>query len=373
MSNIVPIDPRPLAQILDLDPFNPESSRGDLAVGGGDQFANLSIRGGRFHIRSTGNDEPIVDAAGVPVSSYDVVILKARPNRSRAYYEGDYEEGEGGVPMCQSLDGIAPGGRFETAQAPTCAACPYSVWGSATSTASGKAITACREHQRLAVVPAPACDPATLAATGPPDIILNAAHDGAMLLRVPGTSSKALAHYGAKLDTRTVAVAAVVTRLSFEPSAAYPSLLFNPVRALNADERARVLRVWPTMPAVLGLELPPAAVIPEPPVDTPTPPAPDAVPDAPVQPDAPAQPTPAPAASAVEPEPVKRKRRTSAEVAAEKAAKAAAREDAAAVAAKKAADAAEAALSPGSDGAKSPNLASMDSELDSIMTTLRGQ
>jgi hypothetical protein len=308
--------------------------------------------------------------------------------------------------MCQSLDGITPGGRFETAQAPTCAACPYSVWGSATSETSGKAITACRQHQRLAVVPAPACDPATLAATGPPDIILNAAHDGAMLLRVPVTSLQALAHYGTKLDTRTVAVAAVVTRLSFEPSASYPSLLFTPVRALNADERTRVLQVWPTMPAVLGVELPPAAVQPpaaeaEAPLDAPapdpemvpaaTPPAPDApvapaqpaapqtplpfsqAPGAPAQPEAPAQPAPAPAVSAVEPEPVKRKRRTSAEVAAEKAAKAAAREEAAKVSAKKAADAAEAALSPGADGEKSPSLASMDSELDSIMTTLRGQ
>lgn len=173
-----------------------------------------------------GDDEPM------PVMK--VVILDMNPKRSRAYYEGDFVEGKSSPPKCYSKDGVVPDSEVSEPCARTCAECEFSQKGSKPSD-TGKA-TACSQFKRIAVVP------------------VNNLDFSPLLLRIPQTSlwDKDGAEQASKgwfaldqfLDTiRKAGVrhsAALVVKIKFDPSPAYPKLLFAADRWLDAEEIAKI-------------------------------------------------------------------------------------------------------------------------------------
>lgn len=179
-----------------------------LASGSGPAFPFLSVKGKNFHI-VRGDERELVarpDDPEAPASSIEVVIIDANPQRSKVYYPNGYEDGSADKPTCMSSDGIKPDAGATKPQCKTCAACPHNVFGSKV-TESGKKAKACTDSKRLAVAPAGLInDP--------------------MLLRVPAASLKALDTYNDQLVKRGVPFQAVVTRIGFDHSVAYPSLTF---------------------------------------------------------------------------------------------------------------------------------------------------
>jgi hypothetical protein len=64
----------------------------------------------------------------------------------------------------------------------------------------------------------------------------NEQYGGPMLLRIPAASLADLSAYGAKLRANGVAYNTIVTKVGFDPQAAYPKLTFSAVRALSGEE-----------------------------------------------------------------------------------------------------------------------------------------
>jgi hypothetical protein len=198
----------------------------------------LSYRGKIFRRVVDGEEltiNELRDGETVPRQIVNIVVLDHNKSRSRAFYEGNYEEGKNAAPKCYSGDGVKPDASVKEPCAATCAACPNAVKGSKI-TPTGAATTACSPFKRIAVVPA-----ASIAGHVP------------LLLRLAQTSvwDKDNKHeatgwyawdqYLDMLRARGAKhTAAVETRIKFDPDAAYPKLLFSASRWLNVDEAAAV-------------------------------------------------------------------------------------------------------------------------------------
>jgi hypothetical protein len=175
-----------------------------------------------------GDDEPI------PI--VNLVILDHNKSRSRAYYEGAFEEGKNSSPRCYSGDGVAPDASVKEPCAATCATCPNAVKGSKI-TENGKQSTLCSPFKRVAVVPSS-----------------NIGQHPAMLLRLAQTSvwdkdngeneSKGWYAWDQYLDMLRARgakhTAVVETRVKFDMRMAYPKLLFSASRWLNPEEATHV-------------------------------------------------------------------------------------------------------------------------------------
>lgn len=111
---------------------------------------SLSIEGNRFTlIDAIGNEMPI------QTLFLDANIVDVGDHTSKIFYDTDYA-GKGqamGPPPCWSDNGIGPSRNASSPQAPTCASCPKNEWGSATSKMTGKGIKACRDYEKIAIVP----------------------------------------------------------------------------------------------------------------------------------------------------------------------------------------------------------------------------
>ena len=165
---------------------------------------NLITRGGDGH------------DADDPASSIAVVIVKANPHLNKVYYPDGYEEGSTERPICHSNDSITPAPDAQEPQAKRCAVCPHNQWGSKI-TETGARGKACSDARRMAVVPSE-------------DL------ENPMLLRVPAASLKSLLAYANNLDKRGVPYQALVTRIGFDHTVAYPSFTFKAERWLGEDE-----------------------------------------------------------------------------------------------------------------------------------------
>lgn len=102
----------------------------------------------------------VIEQGGVkspPMLSIDVVVLDAMPrgrDTYRAYYEGQWKEGEATAPVCYSQDGKVPSQHAEKPQCATCANCPMNVTGSGPN-GEGRA---CGFFKHVAVVKYPEMD-----------------------------------------------------------------------------------------------------------------------------------------------------------------------------------------------------------------------
>lgn len=190
----------------------------------------LRIKGKVWSITRGGGDPFILMRPGNdgPRNSIDVVLLASSQFVSKVWYEDGYEEGAVNPPDCFSANGIVPDPSSNLKQSETCAACDQNKWGSRV-TPAGKKAKACGDCKRVAVVPL--------------GDVRNEAFGGPMLLRVPAGSLADYGQYGDGMDARGYKYYTIGTRISFEPTEAYPKLVFEPIRPLTDDEAEAVLEL----------------------------------------------------------------------------------------------------------------------------------
>lgn len=171
-----------------------------------------------------------------PLSVMKVVILDYNKSRGRAYYEGEYDPDKPGAPVCWSDDGKVPHESVKEPLCGTCSKCPMAAKGSKI-TPQGKEVKACAEYRMLVVVPANGLG------QFPPlrmKISVTSDYDA----RSPELAAQgwfAFHQYTELLRTRNVKHSGrLVTKMKFDPNAAYPKLLFSVDRWLENSELAIV-------------------------------------------------------------------------------------------------------------------------------------
>lgn len=170
--------------------------------------ANLGIGAPPF-LSIMGNRLNLIDAVGeeIPVATYDpkigpyldCVIIDALERTSKIYYDKAFDPGANQYepPACFSDNGIAPSRNAAKPQSATCASCQWNAWGSKTSLVSGKAVKACNDIQKIA--------------------LLVPGYEMPFLLRVPPNSRTNFRGYVNKFVGQPMDIADVTTRISFEP------------------------------------------------------------------------------------------------------------------------------------------------------------
>jgi len=197
-------------------------------------FPRVSYKGSKWGIRYQGAYTPIQvrmpDGMTIQSPYLDVVILKASGHPNKAWYAGAYDEGDTNTPPdCWSSNGQTPDIGAPNKQSRTCLGCVHNVWGSKVNRDTGQNTRgkACMDSKRLAVVPV--------------GDIENKMYGGPMMLSVPPSSLKRLGPYQNMLGANGFHYAAVWTRITFEPEAAYPLFVFDAVAALNDIQADQVL------------------------------------------------------------------------------------------------------------------------------------
>jgi hypothetical protein len=202
-----------------------QPSNSDLAAGVSAGYPIISYKGKVWHIVEGGERTLVTIGEGRnandPAASLEAVIVRANPALNKVYYPDGYEEGSTERPLCHSDDGVLPSNDAQEKQSPACGTCPHNEWGSKISD-TGSRGKACADSRRMAV--------AAVDDIGNP-----------MLLRCPAASLKTLLAYGQQLEKRGWPYQALVTRIGFDASLAYPSLTFTPERWLEPDELEEVM------------------------------------------------------------------------------------------------------------------------------------
>jgi hypothetical protein len=218
-TNIIPFESKTLpAYLKGVE----KTAINDDLVSSGAGFPVISIKGKTFAIVRAGEREilPNPKDPDSPATNIDVVLLKANKGLSKLYYAKKYEEGSDDKPLCYSSDGIKPNADAQEIQNPVCATCRHNEWGSRITDA-GKKGKACQDNKRLAMTT--------------PDQL-----NEPYLMRVPPASLGNLTEYAQFLAKRGVKYNMVVTKISFDPDAATPKLMFKAVGLLDDAAYAQV-------------------------------------------------------------------------------------------------------------------------------------
>ncbi len=180
----------------------------------------ISIKGKQFRFVKDGVETPM--PIGAPLN---VVILGFDPETglAKAYYKDAYAPGSAEAPDCFSSTGITPDSFVTAPICRSCTECPFNAFGSGVD-ASGNASKGkrCADHKNLFVVAADKLDG---------DIAV---------LRVPGTSLKALSALGSELAKHGVPTQVLATELSFTNDE-HPQLNFRPAQWLSEADAARMV------------------------------------------------------------------------------------------------------------------------------------
>lgn len=195
------------------------AAAGGIKAGG---FPRISIKGGKFHIVKGGETATLLQPAQpgqpqLPLMCLEVVIVASNPQLSKKLYLGDYTPGDDKEPDCSSDNGIAPDTHIAAPQHSNCAQCKQNQWGSKISKSSGKEVKACSDEKRLAVLPGDL--------TGE-----------AMGFTITPSALGDWGKYVRALTDRGISVNAIVTNLTFDPTASHPKVLFSFNRFLGAEE-----------------------------------------------------------------------------------------------------------------------------------------
>ena len=170
-----------------------------------------------------------------PLATMRVVLLDYAKRRGRTYYEGAYDPNKIGTPVCWSEDGVTPHTSVKEPQASKCEGCPMSVKGSKI-TEQGKPTAACSQHRMVAVVPANNLGFTPLRMK----LAITSDYDK----QSPELEAQgwfAFSNYTDMLRTKGVQhTASLVTKMKFDPNAAYPKVMFSPDRWLEPAELAQV-------------------------------------------------------------------------------------------------------------------------------------
>jgi hypothetical protein len=207
--------------------FAQQAANAALAAGVSAGYPIISYKGKVWHVVEGGERTLITIGEGRnaadPAASLEAVIVLANPALNKVYYPDGYEEGSTERPLCHSDDGVLPSNDAQEKQAKACGVCPHNEWGSKISD-TGSRGKACADSRRMAIA-------------SPDDL------ESPMLLRCPAASLKTLLAYGQQLDKRSWPYFAMVTRIGFDSSLAYPALTFSPERWLDEDELAKVMEM----------------------------------------------------------------------------------------------------------------------------------
>lgn len=214
--------------VLDLVPLNQaqmERAKKENSLfsggikSGGDFLPLLSLKGRQFHIKTGKNEVVSLDDR-----TLDVIMVTARQDISKQYFEGEYVPGTVKAPDCKSMDGKVPDADIANPPSKTCATCRMNAWGSKINKLTGKEGKACGDFKSLILAPP------TLDADKP------------LHLSLPAGSLQNLGLYIKLLDHNGLAANEVVTKLSFT-SDSFPKLEFKYVRNLDPTEIAQVLEI----------------------------------------------------------------------------------------------------------------------------------
>ena len=199
----------------------------DLTAHASLSFPVISIKGKVFTVVRDGDRQPMMNPKDPesPANYLDIILVKSNPNKSKAYYDQVFKEGEDIKPRCFSNDGKRPDASIAQPCSQSCAACPFNAFGSRRnpdgSMGKGKA---CSDSVRIAVA------------------AVNALDDP-YLIRVPATSMKTLGELGRVLAQHKVPYQGVVTRISFDPAVATPRLLFKPIGYVDEPTYRKAVEV----------------------------------------------------------------------------------------------------------------------------------
>lgn len=170
------------------------------------------------------------------VQTLRVVVLDYAKQRGRAYYTGSYDPELPGRPVCWSEDGDHPDANVAEPQAVKCAACPMSVKGSKITDAN-KSVTACSQHRNVVVMP-------VVEGMSFEPLRLKLAITSLFDKQSPDLEKegwRAFENYMDFLRGNGVKhTATLVTKMRFDPNAAYPKVIFSPERWLEPAEIAAV-------------------------------------------------------------------------------------------------------------------------------------
>lgn len=180
----------------------------------------LTFKGKVWRAIVNGDEHVQTNADGDPLSTIKVVILKSNSARSRAYYEGEFKEGENRAPTCWSANGQTPDKEVAEPMCGGCADCPMAAKGSRIS-ANGRPGVACTSFKNLVVIPVTDLKFPALRLRLPQTSIWDKATEGQQWM--------AYDQYVDFLRAKAVPnLAVVVTKIKFDPDMAYPKLIFSP-------------------------------------------------------------------------------------------------------------------------------------------------
>lgn len=186
-------------------------------------FAHISIKGGKFFLVNEGEKTLITDPLrpSLPLMELEMNVVGFNPNVNKIFYSGTYEEGSAEEPDCSSDDGLTPDPNIANPQSTACATCPQNQWGSKISP-NGKQIKACADNKRLVLLRGDDLEGMAIGLTVTP------------------SGLKDWANYIKLLNSKSIDVTTVVTKVQFDPSASHPKLLFAFGRFLTEEEQAIV-------------------------------------------------------------------------------------------------------------------------------------
>ena len=246
-------------------PIMEAQTASELQSNVGQSFAVVSIKGKVFGIKFGGELKQLTmsfNGQQIAAPWFDVVIPKAKPELSKTWYAEGYQDGSDDPPTCWSEDGINPLAPLQ--QRPVdprtgspctdCRMCPMNVFGSKITDA-GKQAKACADTRKTLILPV--TPTGTVDARGNDPGVLDAENirfGGAMMLRVPAASLKPMAEYDQKLQQMGIPYYAVVTRISFDQTQAFPKLVFQALRMVTKEEAEKIVEVRNGMQAKQILE-----------------------------------------------------------------------------------------------------------------------
>lgn len=223
------------AAMANNDMFAKMMAETDNLANTGGTSRRISIRGGRFR-EIVGGEQIRVNSSG----AMDVVILRIS-GINRTYFDGPYDPEKSEAPSCWSTNQETPSADVpdETRQASSCRDCKMNIKGSGQGDSR-----ACRFSIRTA-------------------ICLAGDFENVYQFQIPATSifgeakgsQMPIQAYAKYLKANDLAMAALVTKMSFDEDSETPKLYFKPVRPLDEEELALAVEAYGTEAAETAASL----------------------------------------------------------------------------------------------------------------------
>ena len=184
----------------------------------------ISIKGSRWRLQDVQGNEQVI-----PTFHLDVIIVAANANLSKVFYATKYDkDSEPLAPDCFSDNGVGPSSRATKPQASSCATCPHNVWGSVV-TEAGKKTRACGDSKKVAVV----------LADNPDGPVYELKIPAASMANFANTVNQVLQH----IKDINGHLELLVFRLSFDSTADFPKILFEPLGYITEEQGSVVERI----------------------------------------------------------------------------------------------------------------------------------